>query len=109
MTTMLGISGSLRKGSFNTSLLNAAVSLMPEGAQLEIGTIKGIPLYDGDVEAASGSPDAVKALKEQIVAARGLMVSGAGGVFDAAGNLTDDKIRAALRDFLKGFTEFAVK
>ena len=47
---------------------------MPQGATLEIGTIKGIPLYDGDVEAAHGLPATVSRLKEQIVAADGLLL-----------------------------------
>jgi chromate reductase len=74
MTTIVGLSGSLRSGSFNTALLRAAAESMPAGAQLEIGSIKGIPLYDGDVEKASGIPDAVTALKERIVAANGLLL-----------------------------------
>ena len=73
-TTIIGISGSLRTGSFNTALLRAAAESMPAGAQLEIGSIKGIPLYDGDVEKASGIPDAVAALKERIVAANGVLL-----------------------------------
>ena len=36
MTHILGISGSLRRGSFNTALLRAAVGLMPSGATLEV-------------------------------------------------------------------------
>ena len=59
MTTILGLSGSLRSGSLNSSLLRAAVGQMPTGVTLEAGSIKGIPLYDGDVEAAQGLPDAV--------------------------------------------------
>ena len=73
-TTIIGISGSLRAGSFNTALLRAAAESMPASAQLEIGSIKGIPLYDGDVEKASGIPDAVAALKERIVAANGVLL-----------------------------------
>ena len=73
-TTILGLSGSLRTGSFNTALLRAAAESMPGGAQLEIGSIKGIPLYDGDVEKASGIPEAVAALKERIVAANGVLL-----------------------------------
>ena len=34
MTTIIGLSGSLRAGSFNTALLRAAAGLMPDGAQL---------------------------------------------------------------------------
>ena len=56
MTTILGLSGSLRAGSFNSSLLRAAADEMPKGVTLEVGTIKGIPLYDGDVEANEGCP-----------------------------------------------------
>lgn len=74
MTTIIGVSGSLRSGSLNSSLLRAAASLMPTGATLEIGSIKDIPLYDGDVEAAKGLPDAVTKLKERIVAADGLLL-----------------------------------
>ena len=71
---VLGISGSLRKGSYNTALLRAAVALMPEGAQLETGSISGIPLYDGDLEASQGIPAAVQALKTKVVESQGLLL-----------------------------------
>ena len=74
MTTIVGISGSLRAGSLNSALLRAATTAMPAGATLTSGTIKGIPLYDADVETAQGLPEAVVALKEQIVAADGLLL-----------------------------------
>jgi chromate reductase len=73
MATILGLSGSLRAGSLNSSLLRAAALAMPKDATLEIGSIKGIPLYDGDVE-AQGMPQAVTALKERIVATDGLLI-----------------------------------
>jgi NAD(P)H-dependent FMN reductase len=75
MTTIIGISGSLRAGSFNTSLLRAAAQLMPLGVTLEIASIKGIPLYDADVETAEGIPPAVAALKERIAGADGLLLA----------------------------------
>jgi NAD(P)H-dependent FMN reductase len=74
MTTILGISGSLRAGSLNSALLRAAAGEMPSGATLVQGTIKGIPLYDGDLEAQQGIPPLVAALKEQIVSADGLLL-----------------------------------
>lgn len=71
---ILGLSGSLRKASFNSALLRAAAQSMPPGAELDIGTIAGIPLYDGDLEAAEGLPGPVAELKEQIVRADGLLL-----------------------------------
>ena len=181
MTRILGISGSLRAGSFNTALLRVAQQTAGEGIEFEAATLHGIPLYDGDAEAASGIPEAVSALKERIVASDGVLlvtpeynngvpgvfkngidwlsrpagdiarvfggkpfaligaspggfgtilsqnhwlpvlktlgvdlwagsklyVSRAGQAFDANGALVDDKVRAQLADFLRGFAGFA--
>jgi len=176
VTRILGLSGSLRRHSFNSGLLRAAAQVMPEGATLEIGSIAEFPLYNGDVE-AEGIPAAVAALKEKVVQADALLlvspeynngipgvfknaidwlsrpssdiarifggkpialigaspgnfgtilsqaawlpvfrtlgadhwaggrllVSHAGQIFDAEGNLTDDAIRERLRLYLRGF------
>jgi chromate reductase len=75
MTTILGLSGSLRSGSFNTALLRAATGLMPAGATLQLATLHGIPLYDGDAEARDGLPPAVQELKEKIVACDALLLA----------------------------------
>ena len=74
MAAIIGISGSLRRGSYNTALLRAAAQLMPNGTQLQIKTIRGIPLYDGDLEAADGIPQPVRELKEAVTAADGLLL-----------------------------------
>ncbi len=181
MTKIVGIAGSLRTGSFNAALLRSAAALMPDGADMDIATIKGIPLYDGDVEARDGIPPEVAALQDRIVAADGLllvtpeynngipgvfknaidwlsrppadiprvfgnrpvavigaspggfgtilaqeawlpvlrtlgmrpwfggrmMVSRAGNVFNDAGEMIDDKVRAQLQQFMQGFVNFA--
>jgi NAD(P)H-dependent FMN reductase len=177
---IIGISGSLRRNSFNTGLLRAAVALMPEGAALEIAAIDEIPLYNYDLEVNAGIPASVAALKDRIAAADGLLLSTpeynnsipgvlkntidwlsrppsdsqrvfggrliaimgaspgnygtvqsqtawlpilrtlrmqawfggrlalahAAAVFDEAGVLKDDKVRAQLRDFVQGFVQF---
>ena len=75
MINIIGLSGSLRTGSFNTALLRAAAGLMPAGSQLVVKTIHGIPLYDGDVESASGIPTLVKELGDAIANADGLLLA----------------------------------
>lgn len=183
MIRIVALSGSLRSGSYNSALLRAAQQVLPPDVQLEIGSIKGIPLYDGDVEASDGIPAAVQALKASIIQADGLllaspeynnsipgvlknaidwlsrppadtgkvfgnkavavigaspggfgtilaqaawlpvlrtlgtrpwfggrlMVSRAGQVFDAAGELKDEVVRKQLSEFMAGFAGFISK
>jgi len=183
MTRILGISGSLRAASFNTALLCAAQQVAGDGIELDAATLHGIPLYDGDAEAANGIPEAVSALKERIAASDGVLlvtpeynngvpgvfknaidwlsrpasdiarvfgerpfalvgaspggfgtilsqdhwlpvlktlgvdlwagsklyVSRAGQAFDASGELVDEKVRAQLAEFVRGFAAFAAK
>ncbi len=76
MIKLLGISGSLRAGSYNSMLLRAAAELLDdETAQLEIASIRGIPLYDGDIEASEGIPQTVRDLKARIIACDGLLLA----------------------------------
>jgi NAD(P)H-dependent FMN reductase len=175
MTRLLGLSGSLRKASFNAGLLRAAADVAPDGVHIEIGSIRDVPLYDADREAVSGLPPAVKILQAALAEADGLLlvtpeynngipgvfknvidwmsrgpgldlfvgkpvavigaspggfgtilsqnhwlpvlrtlktrpwlegrllVSRAGSLFDDKGNLTDEKTRDYLRDFVSGF------
>ena len=75
MTKIIGVSGSLRRGSFNSALLRAAAALMPVGVELKIERIEGIPLYNGDVEASEGIPTRVAELKTAIAEADGLLLA----------------------------------
>ena len=59
---VLGISGSLRKASFNSGLLRAAREIAPELMEITIFDIIDLPIYNGDVE-AQGDPAPVVALK----------------------------------------------
>src|SRR5215211_3945324 len=74
MTTIVGLSGSLRRSSFNSSLLRVAAELAPVDTRVEIASIRDIPLYDGDVEAESGIPAPVGQLKDRIAGADGLLL-----------------------------------
>jgi chromate reductase, NAD(P)H dehydrogenase (quinone) len=73
MIKLLGISGSLRRGSYNSALLRAATRLMPPEALLEVASIRGVPLYDYDIE-VQGLPASVTQLKDAIVAADGVLL-----------------------------------
>jgi chromate reductase len=69
---ILGISGSLRRASFNGALLRTAVALAPDDVAVEIYDHSDIPLYNGDLE-TSAYPAAAKRLKERIRRADGLL------------------------------------
>jgi len=71
-----GISGSLRKGSYNTMLLNSLHELLPEGMKLEIIQFDKVPLYneDLDIPAAPQRPDAVVKLREELARVNGLVI-----------------------------------
>ena len=177
---IVGIAGSHRAGSINMALLRAAREERPAGVELEVESIEGIPVYDGDFEAAQGIPPRVAELKDKVAAADALLlvtpeynnsipgafknaidwmtrppadsprvfrgrpvgligaspgnygtllsqtawlpvfrtlgmrpfygqllyVGNAGRVFDAAGKLVDEAIRARLRKYMEGFAAF---
>jgi NAD(P)H-dependent FMN reductase len=75
MTRILGLSGSLRRGSFNAGLLRAAAELAPAGVTIDIGSIRDVPLYDADREESEGIPPAVQTLKASLLSADGLLLA----------------------------------
>ena len=75
MARILGISGSLRAGSYNSALLRAAQALTAGEVQLEIASLHGIPLYDADLEQREGLPSAVEELKAKVMASDGVILA----------------------------------
>lgn len=72
--TILGFAGSLRRASYNRSLLRAAQEEAPAGMRIEIFDLLDVPLYNEDVE-AEGDPEGVIRFKQAIRAADGLLIT----------------------------------
>ena len=70
---ILGISGSLRKASYNTALLHAALDLMPPGMMLEIFDLSLLPMFNQDFE--KPFPEAVVAFRDKIAQADALLIA----------------------------------
>jgi chromate reductase len=70
---VLGIAGSLRRGSFNRALLRAAVRLAPAGMRIEVFELEGIPLYNPDDEEAPA--DRGVEFRRRVKAADGVLMA----------------------------------
>jgi NAD(P)H-dependent FMN reductase len=68
---VIALSGSLRRGSFNTAVLEPARELQPEGVAIEVASIAAIPVFNEDTEAA-GMPGPVAELRRRVYAADAL-------------------------------------
>ncbi len=73
--TILGISGSLRRASFNTGALRAAADVAPPGVAVELAELRDIPLYDEDLRLERGFPPAVEELRKRIRRADALLLA----------------------------------
>lgn len=71
---LLGISGSLRNGSFNTALLQAAAKCLPEGVSLHITGLADLPLYNADID-GDKKPAAVRSLQQSIRESDGMLIA----------------------------------
>jgi chromate reductase len=69
---VLGVSGSLRKASWNSAALRAAQELAPEGMTIDIFDLSEIPIYNDDVRTV-GYPPSVQRFRDQIAAADALL------------------------------------
>jgi chromate reductase, NAD(P)H dehydrogenase (quinone) len=75
MLRILGISGSLRRDSHNTTLLRAAAELLPPGVELDLyDGLRDLPPYDPDLDVEPAAP-VVARLREAIASADGLLIS----------------------------------
>jgi len=74
---LVGMSGSLRKGSYNTMLLNAAAQLLPTDVSMDIVSIEDIPLYNADLDlpAAKQRPESVEHFRKMLTDADGILIS----------------------------------
>ena len=70
---VLGISGSLRRDSYNTALLRAAAELAPPEMTLEIFDLSHLPMFNQDSE--KPFPDAVVELRTKLAQADALLIA----------------------------------
>jgi chromate reductase, NAD(P)H dehydrogenase (quinone) len=72
---ILGISGSLRRDSYNTKLLRAAEELLPPGVGLEVwDELKAVPPFDEDDEPGP-APTAVASLRDAVAGSDAILVA----------------------------------
>jgi chromate reductase, NAD(P)H dehydrogenase (quinone) len=73
---LTGISGSLRKDSFNTKLLKAAAAVLPEFVTFELLSIADLPVYNGDLDipTRAARPDAVNKFRASLSVADGIII-----------------------------------
>lgn len=71
--TLLTISGSLRKESYNRMLLKQAAADFGEANVVDADL--NLPLYDGDLEASEGIPASVQTLADQISQADAIVIA----------------------------------
>jgi chromate reductase, NAD(P)H dehydrogenase (quinone) len=72
---VLGFSGSLRKGSYNTALLRAAIELLPDGMTIETFDLAPIPLFNQDIAESDAIPQSIRLFKSRIAFADALLIA----------------------------------
>ena len=72
---VVAIAGSLRRGSLNRKMLEAARTLAPDVMDIEILDLAQVPLYNGDLDTELDRPEAVVRLKRAIASADALLIS----------------------------------
>ena len=72
---ILGIAGSLRRGSFNRQLLANAIALTPPTLVVTRFEIAALPLYNADIDTDAERPDVVRRLKQSIADCDGILIA----------------------------------
>jgi chromate reductase len=72
-THLIGISGSLRSGSYNTALLRAAFEDLPDCVTAELASLGDVPIYNADHVNELGIPEAVESLRSVVRSADGIV------------------------------------
>ncbi|GAA4201300.1 NAD(P)H-dependent FMN reductase [Pedobacter jeongneungensis] len=74
---IVGLCGSLRKGSYNAMLLKVAGGLIPEGIEFEIVTYDDVPVYnaDHDLPETEERPASVTKFREALAAADAFIIA----------------------------------
>ena len=72
-TVILGFAGSLRRGSYNRSLLRASAGLVPAGARVDVFDVDGFPLYNDDLWPSPGAR--VIEFKNRVKAADAILIA----------------------------------
>lgn len=75
MKTILGIPGSLRRGSLNRKLLVASSDLTPPDTKIQIADLSDVPMYNWDLEQEEGLPASVQRFRNEIADADALLIS----------------------------------
>lgn len=71
---LLGFSGSLRKGSANTAILETLAEAVADRADLQIHPLGDVPMYNADLD-GDARPDTVTRLKEAVSRADGVVIA----------------------------------
>ena len=104
MVRLIGLSGSLRRGSFNTAVLETLAGRLPPEVMLRVHPLHSVPLYNQDLEGAA-FPAAVDDLKRAVAGADGVICCSPEYNYGMSGvlkNAIDWISRPAMSSVLKG-------
>ncbi len=104
MIQLIGLSGSLRAGSFNTAVLRTIGERLPDGAELELFDLAPVPMYNADLD-GDATPQSVVDLKQAIGDADGLILASPEYNYSVPAvlkNAVDWASRPAFKSVLKG-------